>query len=149
MQEFLSLNYEWFRAFHLIAVISWMAGMLYLPRLFVYHASVENHTPQSETFKIMEQRLLRYIMNPAMVAAWGIGLLMLYANPAILQDQGWMHAKLLLALILSGLHGYFAVIRKKFSRGENICSARFYRILNEAPTVLMILIIILAVVEPF
>lgn len=149
MQETLLFNYDWLRAIHLIAVMSWMAGMLYLPRLFVYHAESEIGSDKSETFKIMERRLLKFIINPAMIASWLLGLLMLYANPALIQGQGWMHAKLFLVLLMSAAHGVLAGATAKFARDENTKSARYYRILNEVPTLLMIAIIILAVVEPF
>ena len=149
MQDMLLTHYDWFRAVHLIAVMSWMAGMLYLPRLFVYHAESDVGSEKSETFKIMEHRLLKFIMNPAMIASWVLGLVMLYANPALMEGQGWMHAKLLLVFLMSGVHGMLAARVKKFARDENDKSSKYYRILNEVPTVLMILIVILAVVEPF
>lgn len=149
MQEFLSLNYEWLRALHLIAVMSWMAGMLYLPRLFVYHTQAEIGSKQSETFKIMERRLLKAIINPAMMAAWILGLLMLYANPGLIQGQGWMHVKLLFVLLMSAVHGIYAGDVKKFARDENQKSEKYYRIINEIPAVFMIVIVILAVIEPF
>jgi len=149
MQEFLSLNYEWLRALHIIAVISWMAGMLYLPRLFVYHAESETGSEKSETFKIMERRLLKFIMNPAMGAAWILGLSMLYANPAMLEGQGWMHVKLLFVVLMSGVHGMLSAQVRKFANDQNTKSAKFYRVLNEVPTLLMIGIVILAVVQPF
>ena len=149
MQDFLLINYEWFRALHIIAVISWMAGMLYLPRLFVYHATSEKGSVQSEGFKVMERRLLKYIMTPAMLASWVLGLTMLAANPAMLSGQGWMHAKLLLVVIMSGLHGMLAAHVRRFANDENQKDAKFFRIINEVPTVLMILIVILAVVQPF
>lgn len=140
--------YDWLRALHLISVMAWMAGMLYLPRLFVYHAETGQESPQSETFKIMERRLLKIIINPAMIATWLFGLSMLVANPALL-EQGWLHGKLTLVLILSGLHGYFARLVKVFARDANTRSPRFYRVLNEIPTLIMIAVVILAVVEPF
>lgn len=149
MQEFLSLNYEWLRALHIIAVISWMAGMLYLPRLFVYHAESEAGSDKSETFKVMERKLLKFIMNPAMITAWILGLSMIYANPGMLEGQGWLHAKLLCVVLMSGVHGMLAGQVRKFAKDENTKSAKFFRILNEVPTVLMIAIVILAVVQPF
>ncbi|MCB1651683.1 MAG: protoporphyrinogen oxidase HemJ [Alphaproteobacteria bacterium] len=149
MQDFLLSNYEWLRALHIISVISWMAGMLYLPRLFVYHCDAEKGSIQSETFKIMERRLLKFIINPAMISSWLFGLSMIIANPGMLQGQGWLHAKLLLVLILSGVHGMFANMTKRFARDENTKPARYYRIMNEVPTILMIFIVILAVVQPF
>lgn len=119
--------------------------MLYLPRLFVYHVE----KPESgETFKIMERRLLRYIMTPAMIAAWVFGIAMIALNPAVMSG-GWLHVKLICVLILSGLHGYFAKTVKSFANDANTKTSKFYRIINEAPTVLMILIVIMAVVKPF
>ena len=149
MQDFLSMNYEWLRALHIIAVISWMAGMLYLPRLFVYHADAEVGSEKSETFKMMEWRLLKYITNPAMVVAWILGLLMIYANPGMLEGQGWLHVKLLMVFIMSAAHGVLSKQVKVFKRDENTKSAKYFRILNEVPTVLMIIIVIMAVVQPF
>lgn len=148
MQDLFLQNYEWLRALHIIAVISWMAGLLYLPRLFVYHADVDVGSDISETFKIMEWRLLKYIMNPAMIASWVLGLLMIYANPGMFAD-GWIHVKLLLVFILSGAHGALSKQVKVFKRDENDKSAKYFRILNEVPTALMIGIVILAVVQPF
>jgi len=148
MQDFLLTHYLWLKSLHLIAVVAWMAGLLYLPRLFVYHAGAEKGSDLSETFKIMEHRLLRFIMNPAMIVTWVLGLLMLYANPALL-EQGWMHAKLLFVILMTVLHMLFARWRRIFAADANRRSDRFYRAWNEGPTVLMIAIIILAVAEPF
>ena len=149
MQDFLLTHYEWFRALHMIAVISWMAGMLYLPRLFVYHVDAKKGSEQSETFKVMERRLLKYIMNPAMGASWVLGFLMLFANPAMLSGQGWMHVKLLSVFLMSGVHGMLASHVRKFANDENTKSAKYFRIVNEVPTILMIVIVIMAVVQPF
>ena len=149
MQDFLLMNYEWLRALHIIAVISWMAGMLYLPRLFVYHADAEVGSDKSETFKVMEWRLLKYIINPAMIVAWILGLSMLYANPGMLEGQGWMHVKLFLVLVMSAIHGVLSKQVKVFKRDENTKSAKYFRILNEVPTALMVIIVIMAVVQPF
>jgi putative membrane protein len=140
--------YLWIQAFHIIAVIAWMAAMLYLPRLFVYHVEAETASIQSETFKIMERRLLRYIATPAMIATWVLGGLMIFANPDLL-SQGYLHLKLTLVFLLSGFHGACAAWMKKFARDENNKSQKFYRIANEVPTVFMIAIVILAVVKPF
>lgn len=148
MTEFLAQYYLILKALHIIAVISWMAGMLYLPRLFVYHADAEPGSEKSEIFKIMERRLLRFILNPAMIAAWIFGLLMLWANPTLLQ-AGWMHAKLGCIFFMTGVHHVFARWRKTFDADKNTRPAKFYRIWNEVPTVLMIVIVIMAVVEPF
>ena len=148
MQEILLNNYLWIKALHIISVIAWMAGMLYLPRLFVYHCGAAKGSELSETLKTMERKLLRLIMNPAMAATWVFGLLMLWANPDLLQ-QGWMHAKMLLVVVMSGLHGVFSKWRKVFERDENTRPDKFYRWWNEAPTVAMILIVILVVTKPF
>lgn len=148
MQEFFAMNYEWIRAFHIISVIAWMAGMLYLPRLFVYHADAEKGSVQSETFKLMERRLLKFIINPAMIVSLILGVLMLYANPGLMEG-GWMHVKLTAVLLMFGVHGVLAKHTKLFAKDESTKSAKFYRILNEVPTVLMILIVIMAVVQPF
>ena len=139
---------EWVKALHVISVIAWMAGMLYLPRLFVYHAEAATGTPQSETFKIMERRLLRGIVNPAMIAAFLFGGLMLTINPGLFSDH-WMQVKLFLIFVMSGLHGMFARWRKDFDRDENKKDGRFYRIVNEGPPVLVIFIVLLAVAKPF
>lgn len=149
MQDFLADHYLWIKSLHLIAVISWMAGIFYLPRLYVYHAEAEKGSELSETFKIMERKLLKIIMNPAMIAAWVLGLLMLHINPEVMSGQGWMHAKLTLVLLMSGFHGYLAHTRKVFLRDENKKSHKFYRKINEIPTLLMMAIVILAVVKPF
>jgi putative membrane protein len=124
-----------------------MAGMLYLPRLFVYHCAAEPNTGQSETFKVMERRLLRVIMNPAMLVTWLLGLWLAWRGGWLV--AGWLHAKLLLVVVMSGLHGLFALWVKDFGLDRNRRSAKFYRIVNEIPTVLLILIVILAVVKPF
>jgi protoporphyrinogen IX oxidase len=139
--------YLWIKAFHVIAIIAWMAGMLYLPRLFVYHSEVAPGSPQSETFKIMERRLLKAIINPAMIAAWVLGLWLAWSGG--LFAQGWLHAKLLAVLALSALHGYYAGAVRAFAEDRNTRSARHWRIMNEVPTVLMIAIVVLVIVKPF
>lgn len=148
MQNFLLDHYLWVQALHIIAVICWMAAMLYLPRLFVYHADVKVGTPESETFKIMEKRLLRYIGTPAMIATWVLGLCMIVANPSVF-DGGWMHVKFTMVFLLSAFHGMSAGWMKKFQRDVNTKSSKFYRVANEVPTILMIIIVIMAVVKPF
>jgi putative membrane protein len=148
MSEILFPAYPWLRALHILAVIAWMAGLLYLPRLFVYHMTATAGGELETALAAQERRLLRFIMNPAMVAAWAFGLLMLAANPALL-SQGWMHAKLVLVIGMTGLHHVYSSARKRFDRGERPRSERFWRLINEAPAVLAILIVILAVVEPF
>ena len=139
--------YPWLKAFHVIAVIAWMAGMLYLPRLFVYHSEAEPGSRQSETFKIMERRLLKLIINPAMIITWLLGLWLTWAGGWF--GAGWLYAKLALVLILSGVHGAFVRWVRDFAQDRNGRSARFYRIANEVPTVLMIAIVILVIVKPF
>jgi putative membrane protein len=144
--------YEWIKAFHIIAVIAWMAGMLYLPRLFVYHCAAEKGSVQSETFKVMERRLLRAIINPAMIATWLLGLWLAWNGPDSRFGwfaSPWLHGKIVLVLVLSALHGMLAKWRKDFAVDNNRHSERFYRIINEVPTILMIGIVILAVVKPF
>ena len=144
--------YEWIKAFHIIAVIAWMAGMLYLPRLFVYHCAAEKDSVQSETFKTMEWRLLRAIINPGMIATWLLGLWLAWHGPDSRYGwfaSGWFEAKLALVIALSALHGFFARWVKDFAADRNRHSAIFYRIINELPTAIMIGIVILAVVKPF
>ncbi len=136
------------KAFHIIAVIAWMAGVLYLPRLFVYHTATKPGSEQSETFKVMERRLLRYITTPAMVAAWVFGLILAF-YVVDWSAAGWFHAKLMLVVILSGFTGFLGKWMKDFAADRNTRSQRFYRIANEVPTALMIVIVILAVVKPF
>jgi putative membrane protein len=139
--------YDWIKALHVIAVISWMAGMLYLPRLFVYHCEAEAGSKQSETFKVMERRLLKAIINPAMIVTWLAGLYLVWDKQWYL--AGWFHVKFLLVLLLSGVHGFFARAVRDFAADRNPRSQKFYRIINEVPTVLMIGIVILVVVKPF
>lgn len=139
--------YLWLKAAHVIAVISWMAGMLYLPRLFVYHSEVAADSPQSQTFKVMERRLLRLIINPAMVATWVLGIWL--AHEGGLFGQGWLHAKFALVVLMSAVHGYFSAAVRAFAEDRNTRPARHWRIMNEVPTVLMIGIVVLVIVKPF
>lgn len=148
MQDFLLEYYNWLRALHVIAVISWMAGLLYLPRLFVYHVDAVKGSVQSETFKVMEFRLMRFIMGPASIATWLFGGLMLWANQALF-SEGWIHVKLTCVVLMTGAHHAMMAYRKKFARDENTKSAKFFRILNEVPTILMIIIVIMVIVRPF
>jgi putative membrane protein len=141
--------YEWIKAGHVIALIAWMAGMLYLPRLFVYHAALSAgpaSAVQSETFKVMERRLLKAIMNPAMIATWIFGLTL--AVMSGFYTSGWLQAKFVLVLVMSGIHGWLARMVKDFAADRNARAPKFYRIINEVPTLLMIGIVILAVVKP-
>jgi len=140
--------YEWIKAFHIISVIFWMAGMLYLPRLYVYHSTAKMDGELDQTLKIQERRLLRIIVNPAMIASLLFGLWMLYLNPALLSGQGWFHVKILLLLILFGYHGFLSKTRKRFEAGERPRSEKFFRIINEVPPITIIFIVILAVVKP-
>lgn len=148
MVDFLMTHYLYLKAFHILSVISWMAGMLYLPRLYVYHAGAEKGSVTSETFKVMERRLLRYIVNPAMIASWVFGGLMLWANPDLLH-QGWVHVKLTALVAMQIVHALFARWRRHFAQDRNVHSARFYRVWNEVPTALMVVIVMLAVLKPF
>ena len=139
--------YLWLKALHVVAVIAWMAALLYLPRLMVYHVGAEAGSKQSETFKLMERRLLRMIANPAMVASWALGIVLMLEGD--FHRAGWMQAKFALVLALSALHGVNARWVKDFAADRNRRSARFYRIMNEVPTLLMIGIVILVIVKPF
>jgi putative membrane protein len=144
--------YPWIKALHVIAVIAWMAGMLYLPRLFVYHCEAEPGSKQSETFKVMERRLLRAIINPAMVATWVLGLWLAWNGPDVRYGwfaSGWLDAKLVLVVVMSAVHGLFTRWVNAFAADVNPHSQKFYRVINELPTLLMILIVLLAVVKPF
>ena len=139
--------YLWLKALHIVAVIAWMAGMLYLPRLFVYHCEAEVGSKQSETFKVMERKLLRVIINPAMILTWVLGLWMVWLGSW--HTAGWMHAKFALVIVMSGVHGFFSRMVKDFAADRNTRSQKFFRIINEVPTVLMIFIVILVIVKPF
>lgn len=140
--------YNWFKAFHIIFVIAWMAGMLYLPRLYVYHTEVKSGSEEDKRFQLMEKRLLRIIINPSMILVTLCGIVLAdiygWANLGL-----WFHLKLLCLFMMYAVHGYLSICRKKFVQGKNDHSAIFYRILNEVPTILMILIVILVVVKPY
>ncbi|WP_082108856.1 protoporphyrinogen oxidase HemJ [Azospirillum thiophilum] len=140
--------YEWIKALHVISIIAWMAGLLYLPRLFVYHCDAPAGSDASERFKVMERRLLRAIMNPAMIAAYVFGIAMIVLTPEWLK-QGWLHAKLLFVLLLTASHMMMARWRRDFAEDRNSRPQRFYRIANEVPTLLMIGIVIFVIVKPF
>lgn len=139
--------YLWLKAFHIMSVISWMAAMFYLPRLMVYHADSETGSTQSETFKVMERRLLKAIMTPAMIASWVFGLSVAYGYS--LFGDGWLHVKLAIVLALSGYHGLLARHVRIFACDENSHSSRYYRLINEIPTLLMAIIVFLVVLQPF
>lgn len=138
---------EWLKVLHILSVISWMAGLLYLPRLMVYHADKDPGSDASETFKIMERRLLKGIMTPAMIASWIFGLLMAWQSHLWL--DGWFIVKLLLVVLLSVQHGFCAVWVKEFAAEKRKRKAKFFRLVNEVPTVIMILVVILVEVQPF
>ena len=139
--------YLWLKALHLIAVIAWMAGILYLPRLFVYHAMQVPGSEMSETFKVMERRLLKYIMNPAMIIAFFLGGWLIIINPDVLEES-WMQFKIIALVIMTGVHASLSRWRRFFAIDKNNFSPRFFKIINEVPTVLMIAIVLLAVVKP-
>ena len=142
--------YHWIKALHASAIIAWMAGLLYLPRLYVYHCEVARGSAESERFKVMERRLLQQITTPAMIAAWMFGLL-LVVTPGVIdwKHDHWWHVKLAAVLLLSAFHGMLARWRRDFLEDRNTREARFYRIANEVPTVLMLLIVFMAIVKPF
>ena len=144
---FLAHAYPWIKALHIIAVIAWMAGMLYLPRLFVYHAGVAPGSEQSETFKVMERRLLKAIINPAMAATWLLGLTLVWLGDW--HSARWLWAKFILVIVLSAVHGQFVRYWRDFAADRNRHSQKFYRVINEVVTVLLVLIVILVVVKPF
>ncbi len=139
--------YLWIKAVHVIAIISWMAGLLYLPRLFVYHTTVKPRSDTSETFKVMERRLIKAIMTPAMVLAWILGLIM--AVDGGLFSQGWFHVKLACVVAMTVAHFFLARAKDDFAADRNGRSEKFYRVINEVPTLLMIVIVIVVIVKPF
>jgi putative membrane protein len=139
--------YDWIKALHVLAIISWMAGLLYLPRLFVYHCAAERGSIQSETFKVMERRLLKAIMTPAMIVAWVSGLYIAWAGGHLV--SGWFIVKFGAVIALSGAHGFLARCVRDFATDANSRGHRFYRILNEVPTLLMVVIVVMVIVKPF
>jgi putative membrane protein len=141
------LLYVWIKTLHVIAIIAWMAGLLYLPRLFVYHSDCEAGSAQSDTFKVMERRLYRAIMTPAMIVVWASGLFL--AADGGWFTAGWLHVKLAAVVLLTGAHHFFGANLRAFGRDERPGSARFFRIANEVPTLLMILIVAMVVAKPF
>jgi len=147
LQELKTMDYEWLKALHVISVISWMSGMLYLPRLFVYHTAAKTGSELSETLKLMEKRLLRFIINPAMIATVTFGIWMLIINNSLMHEQ-FIYVKLSLVTLMLGAHGMLSRYRRDFEHDRNRHSAKFYRIINEVPTVLMIGIVIMIIVRP-
>ncbi|WP_075214208.1 protoporphyrinogen oxidase HemJ [Mongoliimonas terrestris] len=139
--------YGWLKVGHLFALIAWMAALFYLPRLFVYHADAPAGSPASETFKVMERRLLKAIMTPAMIATWVFGLVLAWQGGWF--TDGWLHAKILFVLLLSGFHGACAAWTRAFAEDRNVKPGRFYRIANEVPTLLLLVILVLVVLKPF
>lgn len=146
---FFATLYPWTKAFHVIAVITWMVGMLYLPRLYVYHCDMPRGSAESERFKVMERRLFKQIVNPAMMATWLLGITLVLTPGIIDWSRGWWHVKLLCVLLLSGFHGMVSRWRRGFLHDRNQHSQRFYRLANEVPTVLMVIIVIMVIVRPF
>jgi putative membrane protein len=144
----LSYLYPWTKAFHVIALIAWMAALLYMPRLFVYHCDVRAGSAESERFKVMEYRLFKQIMNPAMIATWFFGIILVLTPGTIDWSARWWHMKLLCVILMSGFHGAMSRWRKDFMGDANRRSQKFYRIANEVPTVLMVVIVIMIIVRP-
>jgi putative membrane protein len=140
-------TYNIVKSLHIISIVAWMAGMLYLPRLFVYHVQASPNSEARATFAVMERRLLKVIMLPAMLASWGFGLWLAAISGA--WTQGWLHAKLALVLALSGLHGFLVREARGLSQGGEARSPRFYRIINEVPALILVLIVFLVVLKPF
>ncbi len=150
MQDFLVSAYPWVKALHVVSVISWMAGMFYLPRLFVYHAETAPvGSEMSETFKVMERKLLRAIINPAMIATWTFGLIMVFTPGIIDWSLIWPWIKAAMVIAMSAFHGWLSTRRKEFERDENTRSGRTYRLANEVPTVLMLVIVFMVILKPF
>jgi len=148
MTAFLLSIYLWIKALHLIMVIALMAAMMYLPRLFIYHHQAEKGGEAERHFITMERRLLKGIANPALIAVWVLGILMLIANPAFL-SSGWFHVKLALVLGISGIHGFYAAAQRKFAAGERPRTEKFWRIINEVPFLMLVVIVIMVIVKPF
>ena len=149
MFDFLAPLFLWIKALHVISVIAWMAGLLYLPRLFVYHCDAPPGSEMSERFKVMEYRLFRFIMGSAMHGAWTFGILMMLTPGVIDWQAGWWHVKLTMALVMTGLHVLFGRWTKDFRHDRKRRPQKHYRIANELPTVVMIVIVIMVIVRPF
>ena len=149
MSAFLLDNFRWIMALHVMSVIAWMAGLLYLPRLFVYHADAAAGSAQSETFKVMERRLLRGIMNPSMIATYLFGTLLAVTPGIVDWSSAWIYVKLAMVAGLTGAHHGCIVWRKAFAADRNRRPARFYRVMNEVPALMMVVIVIMVIVKPF
>ena len=147
MIAFLHENYYWLLSLHIISVISWMAGMFYMPRLFVYHCRLDVGTEAYEMFMEMERKLIRIIINPAMIFAWIFGLSLAFSQD--LWGDHWFQVKFFIVTVMSGFHGFLSRWRRQFARGENCHSERFYRIVNEIPTLMMFAIVFLVILKPF
>ena len=145
----LSAAYLWIKALHVMAVIAWMAGMFYLPRLYVYHCDTRRGSAESERFKVMERRLLKQIINPAMMASWSFGFLLVLTPGIVDWSSGWWWTKFITVILMSGFHGALSKWRRMFLEDRNLKSPRFYRIANEVPTVLMAIVVIMVIVRPF
>ncbi|AIF81937.1 coproporphyrinogen III oxidase [endosymbiont of Acanthamoeba sp. UWC8] len=147
MSEFLLQNYLTIKALHIISIICWMAGLFYLPRLYVYHTKAKVGSELDQTLQVMEKKLLKLIMNPSMIASFVFGILLIYIIG--FESGKWLHAKILLVLIMALTHGLMAKYRKDFATGKNTKGDKFYRVLNEVPTILMVIIVFLAITKPF
>lgn len=149
MTDLLNSFYPWIKALHIMAVMAWMAGLFYLPRLFVYHAEkAEIGSELDQTFQIMEEKLLRVIMNPAMIVAWIAGLIMIGLG-AFDWGSAWAWVKIISVVLMSAAHGWMSARRREFALGQNSRSGRTYRLFNEVPTVLMVCIVVAVIVRPF
>ena len=146
---FVSALYPWFKVMHIVSVVAWMAGLLYLPRLFVYHADAAPGSDKSETFKVMERRLLRGIMHPAMIGTYLFGVLLAATPGVVVWSNGWIYVKLAAVAGLTYFHFLLVRWRQEFATDSNRRRARFYRFINEIPTLLLIVIVIMVVVRPF
>ena len=145
----LSVFYPWTKALHVISMVAWMAGMFYLPRLYVYHCDMQPGSRESERFKVMEYRLLKQIINPAMIATWIFGILLVLTPGVIDWTSGWWHVKLTAVLLMSGFHGAMSKWRREFMEDRNKRSHRYYRFANEVPTLLLMVIVVMVIVRPF
>jgi putative membrane protein len=141
--------YPWVKAAHIISMVAWMAGMFYLPRLFVYHTATARGSAESERFKLMERRLLKQIINPAMIATFTFGIMLILTPGIIDWSAGWWHVKLTAVLLMSALHGMFVRWQRDFMHDRNTHTAKFFRIVNEIPTLLLVVIVVMVVVRPF